>query len=110
MYNFTRFDGGTLSRFVLQAGKKEGVSTAQVGDSQLDGGSASNVRRSLTTRFTDTSGAFSQEATKGVLVNTAEKVLSALHDILTESAEQGGGKKIIFPLVAALFCYSSRGF
>lgn len=49
-------------------------------------------RRIQVTRFTDDSGVYSRENTKAVLINTGEKMASALHDILTESAELEGGK------------------
>lgn len=44
------------------------------------------------TKFTDDAGVFSPENTKAVLINTAEKMVTALHDILTESTEMDGGK------------------
>ena len=43
------------------------------------------------TKFTDDSGIFSPENTKAVLIDTAEKMVTALHDILTESIEIDGG-------------------
>jgi len=49
-------------------------------------------RQMRVTKFTDETGIFSKENTKAVLLNTGEKIVSALHDILAESAEQEGGK------------------
>ena len=48
-------------------------------------------KKSQANKFTDEAGLFSRPNTKAVLINTGEKIVSALHDILTESAEQEGG-------------------
>lgn len=52
-------------------------------------------RRPIVTRFTDDQGAFDQAIAKAVLINTAEKMLTALHDIITEAADLDGGNSFL---------------
>lgn len=52
-------------------------------------------KRRQVSKFTDENGTFSRDNAMAVLINTGEKMLTALHDILTESAEQEGGKSFI---------------
>lgn len=50
-----------------------------------------DLKKIRVTQLTDEAGVFSCENTKSVLINTGEKMVTALHDILTESANQEGG-------------------
>ena len=57
------------------------------------------------TRFTDEIGNFSNENTKAVMLNTAEKILSALHDIMVEASQVDGGDNSLFS-TCLLICFS----
>ncbi|XP_067928992.1 cilia- and flagella-associated protein 54-like [Watersipora subatra] len=54
-------------------------------------------KRRQVSKFTDENGTFSRDNVMAVLINTGEKMLTALHDILTESAEQEGGLHLLKP-------------